>query len=350
MMLKIVEKKPASDCPPVLPVQIHPDMKLAVNGTFEAVHKNGRLHLGVTYPSSGTRPERVAVPQELIEALGIRPGDQISGGATRRRSGAAELRSVRTINGMPAEDARRRPDFYSMTPVYPTEQLRLRVEGAPCCPAMTAIDQLAPIGKGSRVLITAPAQAGKTRLLGEIAASMQINNPEVHMFVLMIGGWPEEVPGMRRLVRRGEVIFSDGIELPRNHVRAAVATIERAKRLAEMQRDAVILIDGIAMLADACDSVGPGRGIGCAAWVNVMSLFGAARNLEGGGSVTIVAACSERGGDDVACVMTEASNAAIHLKPGAANPPGCPVVDPNRSFARRSELLRKEALPAGRCG
>lgn len=333
---------------PYCPARNCSDIGVSVSGTFEAIHKNGTLHLGVTYPSTGARPDGVAVPAELIEACAIRPGDVIAGAARRQRNGAAVLRTVRTLSNMPVEQARNRPDFYRMTPIYPTEQLRLGVRGTAGFATMDTVDALAPVGKGSRVLVTAPPDSGKTLLLGLIAAGIQTNHPEVDLFVLMIGSWPDETAGMRRLLDRGEVISSGITEPCRNHVRAAVATIERAKRLVEMGRDVAVLIDGATTLSEACNSVGCGRGIGCAAWVNVVSLFGAARNLEEGGSLTIVASVCEDPDDDTVYLLTEASNAAIHLEPGVSRADSFPMIDPRRSWARRSELLRQESPRAGK--
>lgn len=337
-MLKILNTAIDPCC---LSSESRPDLKVAVRGTFEAIHKNGMLHVGVTYPSTGRRPEGVAVPADLIEACAIRPGDVISGGIRRQRNGVAVLQTVRTLSDVPVGQARQRPDFYRMTPIYPTEQLRLGVRGEAGFATMDAIDALAPIGKGSRVLVSAPAGSGKTRLLAMIASSLQTNHPEVDLYVLMFGGWPDEVTRMRGRVRCGEVISSDACETRRNHVRAAVATIERAKRLVEMKRDVAVLIDGVDILAEACNRIGAGRGLGCAVWANAVSLFGAARNLEEGGSLTIVAAISERPDDSTGRYMAEASNAAIHLTPGASAADKFPMIDPRRSWARRSDLLRQ---------
>lgn len=323
--------------------------RAAVSGTFESIYKNGTLHLGTTYPSSGAQPERAAVSAALIRSYGIRPGDAVTGSAVRRQNGAMELRTVRTINGMSVERAFRRPDFYRLVPVYPTEQLVLSVDGAEGAATLREIDAVAPIGKGSRVLITAPACSGKTLLLGEIAGSIQINHPEVKLFVLMIGSWPEETAYMHRVVHSGETIISDRLEKPRNHVRAAVATVERAKRLVELGQDVVILLDGIVNLADACNSVGTGRGIGCAAWVNAVTLFGSARNIEDGGSLTMVATAFERAEDETAYVMTGSSNATIHLRPNRRDAGSFPVLDLERSWTRRADLLTGPGMrPTGR--
>lgn len=308
-------------------------------GIFEPGNDGGMLHIGATFPSSGKRAPRVMVAPELVSAYGIRAGDEVTGTTVRYRRGLPQLRRVHSINGMEPSCSRRRPSFRELTPVYPTEQLCLSAEGADGEATMHDIDLHAPIAKGARTLVVGEAQSGKTRLLSWLASGIQSNNPEVRLFMLLIGGWPEEFAELRAAVRCGEVVYSEGMEDPRNHVRAAVAVIERAKRLAELREDVVVLIDGLTMLDDACNEVAADRGFGTASWMDTRRLFGSARNVEQGGSLTIVATASERIDDEFLCLMRDASNTVIRLESDPLHIQHGPVVDTLGSWTRHEELV-----------
>ena len=201
------------------------------------------------------------------------------------------------------------------------------------------------------ILISGAPLSGKTELLRQMAVSIQENNPDIHLSVLLLGGRAEDVPAMRRAVTRGEVTYSSEREDAENHVRAASAAVERAKRLVEMGEDVVVLINGLSLLAAACDEVAARRTFGLSFWVRAKALFGAGRNIEFGGSLTIIGTASDRMDADAACVLSEISTTVIRLTPSLVEASrflraDCiPVIDTERSWSHHRELLVRPIIP-----
>ncbi len=248
---------------------------------------------------------------------------------------------------MDPEKAAKRPEFDKLTPIYPNERLRLEVEGSGDV-ATRLMDIIAPLGKGQRGMIVSPPKAGKTTVLKKIANSISINHPEVHLMVLLIDERPEEVTDMKRSVN-GEVISSTFDEPPENHVRVADLVLERARRLVEQKVDVVILLDSITRFARAHNLVVPpsGRtlsgGVDPAALHRPKRFFGAARNIEEGGSLTIIATALIETGSRMDEVIYEefkgTGNMELHLDRKLAERRIFPAIDIYRSGTRKEELL-----------
>jgi transcription termination factor Rho len=302
---------------------------------------------------NGFRPSNddVYVSASQIKKLGLKMGDVITGFArapkeTERYYG---LLRVETINGIKLTSLRRRVDFDELVPVYPYQ--RLRLETTPDNISARVIDIIAPIGKGQRGLIVAPPKAGKTTLLKTIANSIMANHPEVYLIVLLIDERPEEVTDIKRSVR-GEVISSTFDEMPENHMRVADLTLEKAKRLVEAGRDVVILLDSLTRLSRASNltCTPSGRtlsgGLDPAALYKPKHFFGAARKIENGGSLTIIATTLIETGSRMDEVIFEefkgTGNMELVLDRGLAERRIFPAIDIKRSGTRHEELLYTE--------
>ena len=233
----------------------------------------------------------------MVRKYGLRRGDAIVGQVRQPREGERKEKfnpmvRVDSVNGTDPESAKHRVDFAEQTPVHPDE--RLRLETGPDNLIGRVIDIATPVGKGQRGLVVAPAQAGKTAILKSVAASITSNNPECHLMVVLVDERPEEVTDFERSVK-GEVISSTFDRAPSDHTTVAELAIERAKRLVELGHDVVVLVDGLTRLGRAYNVAGPtsGRtlagGVDAAALTATKRFFGAARNLEDGGSLTILA-------------------------------------------------------------
>jgi transcription termination factor Rho len=238
----------------------------------------------------------VYVSLSQVRRFGLRKGDTIKG-ASRPAASTEKypaLLRIDTVSGMTPDEARQRPRFEDLTPLFPDQKLRLEVPGEPANMVARIVDLVSPIGKGQRGLIVSPPKAGKTTVLKQIAQSIEINNPEVHLMVLLVDERPEEVTDMRRSVK-GEVIASTFDRPSDEHTQVAELASERAKRLVEMGKDVVIVLDGITRLARAYNLAAPttGRimsgGLATDALYPPKKFFGSARNLEEGGSLTILA-------------------------------------------------------------
>lgn len=303
--------------------------------------------------TNGFRPssEDVYVSASQIKKLGLKMGDVITGFArppkeTERFYG---LLRVETINGIRVSSLRKRVEFDELVPVYPYE--RLRLETTPDNISARVIDVIAPIGKGQRGLIVAPPKAGKTTLLKTIANSITTNHPEVYLIVLLIDERPEEVTDIKRSVK-GEVISSTFDELPENHMRVADLTLEKAKRLVEAGRDVVILLDSLTRLSRAsnltCNPSGRtlSGGLDPAALYKPKHFFGAARKIEGGGSLTIIATTLVETGSRMDEVIFEefkgTGNMELILDRSLAERRIFPAIDIKRSGTRHEELLYTE--------
>ncbi|MCZ0940804.1 MAG: transcription termination factor Rho [Caldilineaceae bacterium] len=299
-------------------------------------------------------PEDVYVSQSQIRRFGLRTGDLVVGQVrppkdTEKYYG---LLKVEAVNGLDPEEAKRRPVFEKQTPIFPDEQIHL--ETKPNLLATRMIDLLAPIGRGQRGLIVSPPKAGKTTILKRIANGMSSNYEDLHLMVVLIGERPEEVTDMDRSVE-AEVISSTFDEPVQNHVRVAEMALERAKRLTESSRDVVILLDSITRLTRAYNLTVPpsGRtlsgGIDPAALYPPKRFFGAARNLEEGGSLTIVATCLVDTGSRMDDVIYEefkgTGNMELHLNRRTSERRIFPAIDIERSSTRAEEkMLEPEVL------
>jgi len=298
-------------------------------------------------------PSDVYVSLGQVKKYNLRKGDAIVGAIKQPREGEQSGRQkynalvkVDAVNGLSVDDAANRVEFGKLTPLYPQE--RLRLETAPEKLTQRIIDLVAPIGKGQRGLIVAPPKAGKTIVLQQIADAIAKNNPEVHLMVVLVDERPEEVTDMQRSVR-GEVIASTFDRPAEDHTTVAELAIERAKRLVELGRDVVVLLDSITRLGRAYNISAPasGRvlsgGVDAAALYPPKRFFGAARNIENGGSLTILATALVETGSKMDDVIFEefkgTGNSELRLSRQLADKRIFPAVDVNASSTRREEML-----------
>ncbi|CDM65610.1 transcription termination factor Rho [Pyrinomonas methylaliphatogenes] len=293
-------------------------------------------------------PDDIYVSPSQIRKFDLRTGDTISGQIRPPKEGERyfALIKVEAINFEAPDAAREKVFFDNLTPLYPNE--RLRMETTPDNLSARVIDLLTPLGKGQRALIVAPPRTGKTMLLQTIANSITQNHPEVTLIVLLIDERPEEVTDMQRSVN-GEVISSTFDEPPTRHVQVADMVIEKAKRLVEHKRDVVILLDSLTRLARAHNAVVPPSGKILSGGIDANALqrpkrfFGAARNIEEGGSLTIIATALIDTGSRMDDVIFEefkgTGNCEIHLDRRLSDKRIFPAIDPQRSGTRKEELL-----------
>ena len=288
------------------------------------------------------------VHQQIIRSLGLRAGDLVAGtvGPGRANGKYPPLQSVITVNGQVPENLKSRPRFRDLTPVYPNE--RLVMECGKDSITGRAIDLVSPIGKGQRGLIVSPPKAGKTTVLKKICQSIAANNPEVHLFCLLVDERPEEVTDMERSIR-GEVVASTFDMPAENHTRVSELVIERAKRLVEIGEDVVVVLDSITRLARAYNLAQPasGRilsgGVDSAALYPPKKFLGAARNIENGGSLTIIASALVDTGSKMDEVIFEefkgTGNMELKLDRELADKRIFPAIDPVASGTRNEDLL-----------
>ncbi|NLG49464.1 MAG: transcription termination factor Rho [Chloroflexi bacterium] len=293
-------------------------------------------------------PEDVYVSQSQIRRFSLRTGDMVIGQVRPPKESEKyfSLLRVEAINGLDPEQAKHRPTFERLTPIFPREQFRL--ETKPNIYSTRLIDMLSPIGRGQRGLIVSPPKAGKTTILKQIANGITDNYDDVHLMVVLVGERPEEVTDMDRSVE-AEVVSSTFDEPVTDHVRVAEMALERAKRLVEIGRDVVILLDSITRLARAYNLIVPpsGRtlsgGIDPAAVHPPKQLYGAARKLEEAGSLTIIATCLVDTGSRMDDIIYEefkgTGNMELHLNRRLAERRIFPSIDIQRSGTRREELL-----------
>ena len=293
-------------------------------------------------------PKDVYISPIQIKRFKLNTGDMIKGISRmpKEEEKFPALIFVGEVNGQSPENAYRRKNFDDLTPIYPTE--RLKLETVPTEYAMRIIDLMSPVGKGQRGMIVAPPKVGKTTLLKKIANSISKNNPEVTLIVLLIDERPEEVTDMKRSIN-GEVIYSTFDELPEHHVKVAEMVLERAKRLTEQNKDVVILLDSITRLARAynLDIPTSGRtlsgGLDPSALHKPKKFFGAARNIENGGSLTILATALIETGSRMDDVIFEefkgTGNMEVHLDRKLSEKRIFPAIDINKSGTRREDLL-----------
>jgi transcription termination factor Rho len=317
-----------------------------IRGGILEIMNEGIGFLRTGYYQGG--PDDIYVSQTQIRRYGLRNGDLVIGEARPPRESEKHfgLVKVETVNGLPGEESKRRPRFENLVPIFPEERFNLEVERHGL--AMRMINLVAPVGRGQRGLIVSPPKSGKTTILKQIANSISTKYTDVHLMVALIGERPEEVTDMDRSVD-AEVISSTFDEPVTSHVRVAEMVLERAKRLAEIGRDVVVLLDSITRLARAYNLVvsPSGRtlsgGIDPSALYPPKRFFGAARNFEEGGSLTIIATCLVDTGSRMDDVVYEefkgTGNMELHLSRKLQERRIYPAIDIDRSSTRREELL-----------
>ncbi len=316
-----------------------------VEGVLEVLPDGYGFLRGDNYLSTS---DDVYISPVQIRRFRLDKGDKVKGIARMPKEGEKfpALIYVGEVNGDAPEMAYRRKKFDDLIPIHPNE--RIHLETKPTEYAMRIIDLMSPIGKGQRGMIVAPPKVGKTTLLKKIANSISINNPEIELIVLLIDERPEEVTDMRRSIK-GDVIYSTFDELPEHHVKVAEMVLERAKRLTEQNKDVVILLDSITRLARAYNLVIPSSGRTLSGGLDPSALhkpkkfFGAARNIEHGGSLTILATALIETGSRMDDVIFEefkgTGNMEVHLDRGLSEKRIFPAIDINKSGTRREELL-----------
>lgn len=288
------------------------------------------------------------ISSQKIKSCGLRKGDWVKAEAQKSSENRPRVLNVLSVNGRSPENLFRRKNFDSLTPIYPNERFRLEIPGAMNDFAIRCIDMIAPIGKGQRAMIVSPPKAGKTTFLKKVAHSISANYPDAHLIVLLIDERPEEVTDMKRCID-GEVVFSTFDEMPEHHTKAAEMVLERAKRLVELGEDVVILMDSLTRLARAYNlTIAPtGRtlsgGIDPGALHSPKRFFGAARNIEFGGSLTIIATALVDTGSRMDDVIYEefkgTGNMEIHLDRRLSEKRIFPAIDLYKSSTRMEELL-----------
>ncbi|NLW57047.1 MAG: transcription termination factor Rho [Firmicutes bacterium] len=322
--------------------------RLFSQGVFELLPEGfGFLRVGNYVPG----PEDIYVSNSQIRRFHLQTGDLVAGQARPPKENERyfSLLKIQAVNHLDPESFQERVYFEDLTPIYPQERLHLETTSKEL--AMRLVDILAPIGKGQRGMIVAPPKAGKTTLLKNIANSLSTNHPDIHLIVLLIDERPEEVTDMERSVQ-GEVVSSTFDQPAENHVRVAELVLERAKRMVELKKDVVILLDSITRLARAYNLVEPPSGRTLSGGVDPGALhkpkrfFGAARKIEEGGSLTIMATALVETGSRMDEVIFEefkgTGNMELHLDRKLADRRIFPAIDIVRSGTRKEELLLDE--------
>jgi transcription termination factor Rho len=307
-----------------------------VSGIVDITDNRGVIRVGGYQPG----PQDVVLPTAQIRRYGLRRGDLVSGTVTGR-----EVR-LDTVNGADPQRAANRPDFYDLTPLYPQDRIRLETESHIL--TTRVIDLVMPLGKGQRALIVSPPKAGKTMVLQAIANAITRNHPECHLMVVLVDERPEEVTDMQRSVQ-GEVISSTFDRPPAQHIAVAELAIERAKRLVERGQDVVILLDSITRLGRAYNLAAPSNGRTLSGGLDSTALYppkrllAAARNVENGGSLTIIASALVETGSTMDNLIFEefksTGNAELKLDRRQADKRIFPAVDVESSGTRKEEIL-----------
>lgn len=325
---------------------------LKVEGILD-LHENGYGFLRSEGYDSGD--DDIYVPPVQVRRFKLKTGDFVEG-LSREKKDKEKFNAliyVNRVNGDTVENLRNRPDFENLTPIYPRERLTLERDSKNV--SMRIMDLISPVGKGQRGLIVASPKTGKTTLLKNIANSIRKNYPEIHVIVLLIDERPEEVTDMKRSVLGADVVASTFDEMPQNHIRVAEIVIERAKRLVEHKKDVVILVDSITRLSRAYNVTSPYSGKTLSGGLDPLALngpkrfFGAARNIEEGGSLTILATALIETGSRMDDVIFEefkgTGNMEIKLDRSLSEQRVFPAIDLNKSGTRKDELLlTKEEL------
>ena len=341
---------PAQGPPPETPA------RRAVSGIFDTTAGNSAFLRTAGFRLS---PDDVSVPASLVKQYGLRRGDQLTGtarapgasapgrgGQSRQRAQHDVLAQVDTVNGLPAARAHDRPAFDGLTPLYAHD--RIRLEDGTASATARIIDLVSPIGLGQRGLIVSPPKAGKTMVLKEIATAIALGHPGVHLMMVLVGERPEEVTDIRRSVR-GEIVYSTFDHTAQDHIMVAELAIERAKRLVELGRDVVVLLDSITRLARAYNLAAPSSsrilagGVATSALQPPRTFLGAARNVEHGGSLTIVSTALIETGSRMDDVFFEefkgTGNMELRLRRDLSEKRLFPAIDVAASGTRREDLL-----------
>lgn len=325
--------------------QLTNDDDKIVEGILEVLPDGYGFLRGENYLST---PKDVYISPVQIRRFHLDTGDKIKGISRMAKEGEKfpSLIFVGEVNGQHPENAYKRKRFDDLIPIYPNERIHLETDSKEY--AMRIIDLISPIGKGQRGMIVAPPKVGKTTLIKKFANSIAKNNPEVELIVLLIDERPEEVTDMRRSID-GDVIYSTFDELPEHHVKVAEMVLERSKRLVEQGKDVIILLDSITRLARAYNLVIPSSGRTLSGGLDPSALhkpkkfFGAARNIENGGSLTILASALIETGSRMDDVIFEefkgTGNMEVHLDRKLSEKRIFPAIDINKSGTRREDLL-----------
>jgi transcription termination factor Rho len=340
---------PSATSPDAEPTVSEDDVLIPVAGILDALEeKNTWFVRTAGYFAS---PEDIYVANSYVRRFGLRRGDAVTGAIRQPRDGERRekynpLVRMDTVNGRDPESVKNRIEFTKLTPLYP--QSRLRLETEPHLLTTRVIDLVMPLGKGQRALIVSPPKAGKTMVLQAIANAITVNNPECHLMVVLVDERPEEVTDMQRSVK-GEVISSTFDRRPQDHTMVAELSIERAKRLVEMGHDVVVLLDSITRLGRAYNLAAPASGRILSGGVDSTALYqpkrflGAARNIENGGSLTIIATALVETGSAGDTVFFEeykgTGNAELKLDRKIADKRVFPAIDVDQSSTRKEEIL-----------
>ena len=323
---------------------------LLASGVLSIINEQGYGFLRNEGGNAGT--DEVYVSQSQIRRFGLRTGDQVTGQVRPPKDGERYFGLVRVeaVNGLEPEAARDRPHFEQLTPIFPEDLIKMEIGREKLSGRL--IDMISPIGHGQRGLIVSPPKAGKTTILKDIASGITANAPDIHLMVALIGERPEEVTDMKRSVD-GEVFSSTFDEPVEDHCRVAELVLERAKRLVEAERDVFVLLDSITRLTRAYNLAVPTSGRTLSGGIDPVALyppkrfFGAARNAENGGSLTIIAACLVETGSRMDDVIYEefkgTGNWEVHLDRKLSDRRIFPAIDIPRSGTRREELILDES-------
>lgn len=337
----------------ILRAQISMEGKIVAEGTLETL-QDGFGFLRSKNSNYLVGPDDIYISPAQIRLFGLRTGDLITGEVRPPKDNAGEkffaLLRIETVNGEEPNNLYKRPHFDKLTPIFPNE--RINLEFAPNKISTRIINLVSPIGKGQRGLIVAPPKAGKTMMLQEIANAICKNYPDIKLFILLIDERPEEVTDMKRQVPEAEVIASTFDETPDKHCQVSEMVLEKAKRLVENKHDVVIILDSITRLSRAYNLVVPASGKVLTGGVDSNALhkpkrfFGAARNIEEGGSLTIIASALVDTGSKMDDYIYEefkgTGNMELHLDRKLANRRLFPAIDIDSSSTRREDLLLTE--------
>ncbi|HDT9279114.1 TPA: transcription termination factor Rho, partial [Staphylococcus pseudintermedius] len=331
----------------IMEAQMEQDGNYYMEGILDDIQQDGYGFLRTVNFSKGEKDIYISASQ--IRRFEIKLGDKVTGKVRKPKENEKYygLLQVDFVNDHNAEEVKKRPHFQALTPLYPDERIKLETE--PRNYSTRVMDLITPIGLGQRGLIVAPPKAGKTTLLKEIANAIVTNKPNAKLFILLIGERPEEVTDIERSVDEAEVVHSTFDEHPKHHVKVAELLLERAKRLVEIGEDVIILMDSLTRLARAYNLVVPPSGRTLSGGLDPASLhgpktfFGAARNIEAGGSLTILATTLVDTGSRMDDMIYEefkgTGNMELHLDRRLSERRIYPAIDISRSSTRKEELL-----------